>query len=53
MGRARVKNKRCRYSDSCFKCPLRDCTMSNPLQLNRLPLDLKKNETEGDERVEH
>lgn len=48
-GRARVKNRRCRYSESCFKCPLRDCIMQNPLQLNRLPTDLK-DETEGDHK---
>lgn len=39
--RTREKTKRCIYSDSCFKCPLSDCRMNTPVQLNCLPLDFE------------
>ena len=39
--RTRKKTKRCIYSDSCFKCPLSDCRMNTPAQLNCLPLDFE------------
>lgn len=40
--RTREKTKRCIYSNSCFKCPLSDCRMNTPTQLNcRLPLDFE------------
>lgn len=39
--RKREKTKRCIYSDSCFKCPLSDCRMNTPAQLNCLPLDFE------------
>lgn len=39
--RKREKNKRCIYSDSCFECPLSDCRMNTPAQLNCLPLDFE------------
>ena len=39
--RKREKTKRCIYSDSCFKCPLSDCRMNAPAQLNCLPLDFE------------
>ena len=39
--RTREKTKRCIYSDSCFKCPLSDCRMNAPAQLNCLPLDFE------------
>ena len=39
--RRREKTKRCIYSDSCFKCPLSDCRMNTPAQLNCLPLDFE------------
>ena len=39
--RKREKTKRCIYSDSCFKCPLNDCRMNAPAQLNCLPLDFE------------
>lgn len=39
--RKREKTKRCIYSDSCFKCPLSDCRMTTPAQLNCLPLDFE------------
>lgn len=41
MSRKRVRNKRCPYSASCFTCPLRDCIIYAPAQLNCLPLDFE------------
>lgn len=42
MGRPRIKNRKCRYSDSCFTCPLPDCKCWAPLQVNCLPLDMEQ-----------
>ena len=46
--RTREKTKRCIYSDSCFKCPLSDCRMNTPAQLNCLPLDFEQGNINSD-----
>lgn len=50
MSRKRIRNKRCPYSASCFTCPLRDCIIYAPAQINCLPVDFeyeKKNRRRG------
>ena len=41
MGAKRRENRRCRYSASCFTCPLPDCAVHAPLTVNRLPMDFE------------
>ena len=41
MGNKRTKTTRCRYSESCFTCPLSDCAVHAPLTVNRLPMDFE------------
>lgn len=41
MGNKRTKTTRCRYSASCFTCPLPDCAVHAPLTVNRLPMDFE------------
>ncbi len=51
--RRRTKTKRCIYSDSCFKCPLSDCKMTAPAQINCLPLDFEPDAKQSKEVKAH
>lgn len=48
MSRKRVRNKRCPYSASCFTCPLRDCIICAPAQINCLPVDFEQGNINSD-----
>lgn len=48
MSRKRIRNKRCPYSASCFTCPLRDCIIYAPAQINCLPIDFAQGNINSD-----